>query len=145
MAPASKDLFLKRRNIQAVFTNSAPVKAATKIYQDVFVGLDGANARGLVAGDTFMGIARKPADNTSGAAGDKIAETESGLEAILNVAGSTNRVPGTEVFASDDQTATVTEGSNSPIGVLTEQIATTQWYVKLYTLADLAVRASVDS
>ena|GEM_PF-5219546 len=47
------------------------VAAAAHIYKGALVGLTGGYARGLVAGDTFVGLAYEECDNSGGSDGDK--------------------------------------------------------------------------
>jgi len=95
-----------------------PVKAATHVYKGAIVGLDtGGNARGLVAGDAFAGIAYEEIDNT-GAAGAKSIRcyTEGDFEHALSGAAVTDI--GRPVFASADNTLTFAGLSNSYVGIV---------------------------
>lgn len=95
-----------------------PVVAADIIYRGAAIGENGAGfSRPLVAGDVFQGFAVAKADNSAGAAGDIRVTAESRGFATLPVVGSTvadnDRVA---VYAADDDTFTLTKGTNSLIG-----------------------------
>jgi len=93
-----------------------PVKANTHIYKGALVGLSGGCARGLVAGDPFGGIAYEEVDNSSGSDGDKVIRlfTLGDFEhALTSASRSNNKSP---VFASDDETLTLTASGNSFVG-----------------------------
>jgi hypothetical protein len=101
-----------------------PVKAATKIYRGAIVGLDTAGfARGLVAGDHFVGVAYEEMDNSAGAAGDKVCRvsTLGDFEHALTGAVAADR--GRPVFASADDTLTFVSLANSYVGVVQDLIA----------------------
>jgi len=93
-----------------------PVKAGTHVYKGAFVGLSGGYARGLTAGDPFAGIAYEEADNSSGSDGDKMIRvfTLGDFEhALTSASRSNNKSP---VFASADDTLTMTASGNSFVG-----------------------------
>jgi len=93
-----------------------PVKASAQIYKGAFVGLSGGYARGLVAGDAFAGVAYEAADNSSGSDGDIVVRvfTLGDFEhALASASRANNKSP---VFASDDETLTLTASGNSFIG-----------------------------
>lgn len=95
-----------------------PVIAAGKIFMGAAVGDNGAGlARPLVAADPFLGFAWAMADNTGGAASaiDVELRTE-GLVTLSVVGVASADDVGTTVYASDDDTFTLTAGSNSTIG-----------------------------
>ena len=95
-----------------------PVIAGDIIYRGAAIGENGSGlSRPLVAGDVFQGFAVAKADNAAGAAGDVRVTAESKGFVTLPVAGSTiadnDRVA---VYASDDDTFTITKSTNSLIG-----------------------------
>lgn len=111
-----------------------PVKASTTIYQHTFVGDDGSGgARGLVAGDPFLGLAVKKADNSSGAAGDVQVQVRRECVVKLTVSSVAVTDVGKRVYASADDTATLTQGSNSPIGYVEKYVTTNTALVRLVT------------
>ena len=105
-----------------------PVAALETIYHGAAVGSNGAGAaRGLNAGDVFLGFADKQADNSGGAAGDINVEVKARGRIQVPVTGATatlavNRAP---VYASDDNTFTTTATSNSLIGYISRLVSGT--------------------
>lgn len=95
-----------------------PVKAATRIYKGALVGIDAATgcARGLVAGDAFAGVAYEEVDNSGGAnaAVSVRVYTMGDFEHALTSAARTNN--GSAVYASADDTLTLTASGNSAVG-----------------------------
>ncbi len=97
--------------------NSVPVKASTTIYEGAAVGLTSGYARGLVAGDDFVGFAERQADNSAVATDGAInCRVKSKGIATLTITGVAVTDVGQPVYASDDGTFTLTQGSNSYIG-----------------------------
>jgi hypothetical protein len=98
--------------------NEFPVIAADIIYEGAAVGLDSAgNARPLVAGDQFVGFAEAKVDNSAGLAGAKTVRVwYRGATQLAVVGASALTDVGSAVYASDDNTFTLTEASNSRIG-----------------------------
>jgi hypothetical protein len=95
-----------------------PVKGSTRIYKGALVGLDASTgcARGLVAGDAFAGVAYEEADNSGGldAATSVRVYTVGDFEHALASASRTNN--GAAVYASADNTLTLTSSGNSAVG-----------------------------
>jgi hypothetical protein len=104
--------------------NDLPVIAADIIYEGAAVGENGVGyLRPLVAADPFAGFALRTVDNSAAgaAAGDKNVRVRGKGIVKLPVTGVTaitNGQDGTDVYASDDDTFTLTAGSNSKIGRL---------------------------
>lgn len=99
--------------------NSHPIKASTKIYQGSAVGQAAASAvvRPLVATDKFLGFATDTFDNSAGADAAKTVTVKHEGLIRLTVAGLATTTPiGTSVYASDDNTFTLTSAGNSLIG-----------------------------
>jgi hypothetical protein len=97
-----------------------PVKAATKIYEGAAVGLyasDG-SARGVTAGDLFLGFAESQVDNSAGLVGALNVRVLQRGKVELAVASVAATDVGAPVFASDDGTFTLVEGSNTFVGVV---------------------------
>lgn len=95
-----------------------PVKAATKVFKGALVGLDtGGNARGLVAGDRFQGVAYEEIDNT-GAAGAKNVRVYTLGDFGHALAGAAVTDIGRPVFASADDTLTFAGTGNSRVGTV---------------------------
>lgn len=109
----------KERIVEKIPTdfNDLPVIAADIIYEGSAVGNDGnGNMRPLVAGDAFEGFASAKVDNSTGAAGDKRVRVIKKGAVKLAVASLVLGDLGKPVYASDDDTFVLTEGSNSYIG-----------------------------
>lgn len=103
--------------------NDLPIIASDTIYEGAAVGENGVGyMRPLVAADPFVGFAvRKCANEAPGAAGDKLVRLRSKGTVKLTVAGVTsiaNAQDGTDVYASDDDTFTLTASGNTKIGRL---------------------------
>lgn len=115
-----------------------PVIANDIIYQGAAVGENGSGySRPLVAADPFQGFAIAKADNTGGSAGDINVNVRTRGKIRLTVAGATaitaNDRPA--VYASDDNTFTLTSTSNSLIGYVSRWIASTDCIVEFDALA----------
>ena len=105
--------------------NSMPVIAADIVYEGSAVGEGaGGNARPLVAGDPFRGFAESKADNAAGAAGDvRVRVRTKGLVELAISALAITDV-GKDVYASDDDTFTLTQGANTRIGNVHRWVST---------------------
>ena len=103
-----------------------PVVATDIIYQGAAVGENGAGfSRPLVAGDPFQGFASAKADNALGAAGDiRVTVKQKGFVElpIAAIAVTANDRPA--VYASDDDTFTLTPTNNSLIGYVSRWVST---------------------
>lgn len=92
-----------------------PLGSGEEIYIGAFVSLDSGYAAPLAAGEGFVGIAteRKTGGSTDGA--EKVRVWTGGLfqHAVGSVAAANH---GAIIYASDDQTLTLTSTSNSPVG-----------------------------
>lgn len=95
-----------------------PAVAADIIYQGAAVGENASGySRPLVAGDVFQGFAVEQCDNAVGSAGDKRVKVRTRGRVVLPIAGigiTANDRPA--VYASDDNTFTLTASTNSLIG-----------------------------
>ena len=102
-----------------------PVIAADIIYQGAAVGENASGySRPLVAGDPFQGFAVEQVDNSAGAAGAKnvTVRTKGRVQlAIGSLAVTANDRPA--VYASDDNTFTLTASSNSLIGYVSRWVS----------------------
>lgn len=121
-----------------------PVVAADIIYKGAAVGENGSGySRPLVAGDPFQGFAEYSADNSAGAAGDvRVRVRTAGVIRlpISGVAITANDRPA--VYASDDDTFTLTASTNSLIGYVR------RWESTGYALVEfnaLTVRAALQA
>lgn len=108
----------RSRDYELGNTLEIPMVASDIIFESAAVGDDGSGyARPLVAGDPFLGFAESRVDNSSGGAGARRVRLRAEGAVLLSVAGATGVANlGATVYASDDDTFTLTEGSNSPIG-----------------------------
>ncbi|MCB9993115.1 MAG: cytoplasmic protein [Hyphomicrobiaceae bacterium] len=128
----------QQRTWQEGDNEAYPVIAADIIYQGAAVGENGSGyARPLAQGDPFLGFAIAKADNSSGAAGDINVDVRVRGRVKLTVAGATaitaNDRPA--VYASDDNTFTLTSTSNSLIGYVSRWISSTVCIVEFDALA----------
>lgn len=104
--------------------NELPVKASSIIYEGAAVGLASGYARGLVAGDDFMGFAERQADNSSGSDGAINVRVISKGLVQLTISGVAVTDVGQPVYASADGTFTLTQGTNSFIGNVYRYVTT---------------------
>lgn len=116
----------KLRDYQMGDKEEYPVIAADIIYQGAVVGENGSGySRPLQAGDPFQGFAEAIADNSGGAAGAITVFVKKRGNIVLPISGlavTANDRP--VVYASDDDTFTLTATSNSPIGRVSRWIST---------------------
>ncbi len=102
-----------------------PVAASTTIYEGAAVGMNAGYARPLQAGDVYAGFAQRTVDNSAGAAGDLSVQSYRDGDVHLTVdAVDVTDNQRTAVYASDDNTFTKTETSNSKIGWVSRVIET---------------------
>ena len=116
----------KSRDMELGDFNDLPMVASDTIFEGAAVGSNSGLARPLQAGDPFMGFADYKVENELGAAGaERVRVLERG-KIVLSVAGVTgNGDLGDEVYASDDDTFTLTVGSNSLIGKIVRYVSGT--------------------
>lgn len=117
----------KSRDYEIGEINALPMIAADIIYEGAAVGDNGAGlARPLVAADPFLGFANRTADNSTGAASAVRVELKERGRIVLAVTGvaSADDV-GTAVYASDDDTFTLTSSGNSAVGKVSRWISGT--------------------
>lgn len=110
-----------------------PVAAAVNLYGGAFGGEDGSgNIRPLVAGDKFLGISRKSYNNVSGLAGALEAEVQREGYFIYDVVGVTDKTANDRpaVYASNDNTLTLTASGNSLVGSVVRWISGSKCVVK---------------
>lgn len=121
----------KSRAYQLGDFEDLPVVAADIIYEGAAVGDNASGyARPLVAADPFQGFADRKADNSAGAAGAINVTVRQRGRIVLDVAGVTGVADeGSAVYASDDDTFTLTSAGNSAIGKITRYISGTKCVV----------------
>lgn len=110
------------------FDNDVPIIANDIVYEGAAVGENGSGYfRPLVAADPFAGFALKRCDNSGGAAGAVYVHVRQKGVAVLSVTGVTAVTDeGSTVYAADDDTFTLTAGSNTAIGKIIRHIGGTQ-------------------
>ena len=105
--------------------HDVPVTGSDIIFEGAAVGDNGSGyARPLVAGDPFRGFAVEKADNSAGSAGDKDVKVRRRGTVVLAISGLAITDVGKDVFASDDDTFTLTQGSNTRVGYVARWVAT---------------------
>lgn len=110
------------------FDTDIPAIASDIIYEGAAVGENGSGYfRPLVAADPFAGFALTRCDNSAGAAGVKNVHVRAKGSVVLSVTGVTAVTDeGSTVYAADDDTFTLTAGSNTAIGKVVRYISGTQ-------------------
>lgn len=121
--------------------NDLPVIASDIIYEGAAVGENGSGYfRPLVAGDNFAGFAIAKADNSSGAAGAKKVWLKTKGRIQLSVTGVTAVTDeGSMVYASDDNTFTLTSSGNSAIGKIVRYISGTTVIVVFEAVSERSI------
>jgi len=116
----------KPRSYQLGEIEEYPAVATDIIYEGAAVGENASGyARPLVAGDVFLGFALEKCDNSAGAAGAKNVKVRTRGRAVLPISSlaiTANDRPA--VYASDDDTFTLTSTNNSKIGNVSRWIET---------------------
>lgn len=97
-----------------------PVDDDVRIYKGAFVGHNRSTgyARPLVAGDAYLGVAYRQADNTAAGhvAGGVNVRLHQAIDIVAPLVGVTVDDIGKDVYASDDETLTVLPAGNSRMG-----------------------------
>ncbi len=112
--------------------NELPVIASDIIFEGAAVGDNGSGlARPLVAADPFLGFAREQCDNSAGAASAKKVKLWEKGKIQLTVTGvaSADDV-GQTVYATDDDTFTLTASGASSIGKVARWVSGTTCIVE---------------
>jgi len=108
------------------------VAATKRVFKGGFVGLNASGyAQPLVAGDAFVGVAYEEADNTSGAAGAISVRVYTLGDFGHTLTGATVAHIGRPVFASGDDTLTLTSAGNSYVGWVQDVITTNEIIVRI--------------
>lgn len=107
--------------------NDMPVIASDIIYEGAAVGDDGNGfARPIGATDVFIGFAEKTVDNSGGSAGDVNVRVRQKGTVQLTVAGVVDVDDmGELVYTTDDDTFTLTVGTNPIIGRIVRHVSGT--------------------
>lgn len=99
------------------------LKAAVTVYEGAVLGYNSGAVRQLVAGDLFAGVSLET--RTGGAAdGDVKIKVRRRGRTELPLASVAAGDAGKRVYASDSNTATLTESTNSAIGVVVAVVTT---------------------
>jgi len=97
---------------------SYPVAQGAHIYKGGFVGLDSNGyARALVAGDQAVGLAYEEVDNSGGSDGAASVRVFTQGDFLHDLSGAARTNIGDAIYASADDTLTLTSTGNSLIGV----------------------------
>ena len=114
-----------RRNYELGDIEEYGVIASDIIYQGAAVGDNGSGyARPLVAGDPFLGFAEAQVDNSTGAAGAKNVRVRRRGRVQLSIGSLAITDVGKPVYASDDDTFTLTQSTNTCVGTVIRFIST---------------------
>jgi len=117
--PLSADRGLNVAYDGAGVINDLPIGVSTTVYQGAFVGLTAGNARGLVAGDPFMGInvLNRAAGTSVGGTDTTVRVVTKGVLKGVTITGASAATDvGKQVYASADDTLTLTISGNSFVG-----------------------------
>lgn len=105
--------------------NEFPVIATEIIYEGSAVGDNGSGyARPLVAGDPFRGFAERQCNNALGQAGDESVRVKAKGKVLLAISSLAITDVGKDVYASDDDTFTLTPSTNTRIGYVYRWVST---------------------
>ena len=110
------------------------VAAAKRIYKGALVGLGAGYARPLVAGDLFAGVAYEEIDNSAGANGALCARVYTLGDFGLALPGASTADIGRPVFASSDDTLTLSGAGNSYVGFVQDVTASGEIILRIETL-----------
>lgn len=126
----------KARTYELGDVQALPMIASDIIYEGAAVGDNASGlARPLVAGDPFLGFAEAKADNSAGAASALNVRVRVRGQIVLSVTGVTSTADvGETVYASDDDTFTLTVGSNTAIGKVARWVSGTTCVVAFEAL-----------
>ena len=110
-------------------------QAAAVVYEGAILGDNGSGyARCLVAGDPFVGHSMEYYDNSAGSAGDnKIKRMRGRYRLEVTLTGVAITDVGKAVYASADDTLTLTAGANSRVGVVERYVTTNTAIVDFQT------------
>jgi hypothetical protein len=118
-----------------------PVIASDIIYEGAAVGDNASGlAQPLVAQDPFMGFCVRKADNSAGAASAIKARIMTKGRVVLAVTGVSSAADvGEPVYASDDDTFTLTSTNNTAIGKVVRWISSTTCVVAFEAVDDRSI------
>ncbi len=119
-----------------------PVAASAKIYEGAAVGkvIGTGHARGLVAGDLFLGFAEAQADNSAGTSGAEIdVRVIDDGKIELDVANAAITDVGSWVYATADGTFSLIGDEDSRVGVISRFVSTGVVVVKFDALLSVGL------
>jgi len=120
-------------------TNSLPIKASTEIWAGSCVGLTSGYARMLTAGDVFGGFAEAHVNNTVATDGaNTIPVRQRGLVQLSVTSVAVTDI-GKPVYASDGNTYTLTQSTNTRVGTVYRFISSGVCIVKFDALKSSAL------
>jgi hypothetical protein len=115
----------KARTFELGDINEFPVIASEIIYEGAVVGDNASGyARPLVAGDHFLGFAERMAENATIVAGSVNVRVKARGLIMLNISALAITDVGKDVYASDDDTFTLTKSTNTRIGYVYRWVST---------------------
>lgn len=126
----------KARSFELGDIQELPMIASDIIYEGAAVGDNASGlARPLVAADPFLGFAERTADNSAGAASALKVRVRTRGQVQLTVVGAASAADVSEtVYAADDDTFTLTAGSNTAIGKVSRWVSGTTCIVAFEAL-----------
>lgn len=123
----------KNRIYEEKSTNDLPIAATTTIWEGAAVGKNTSGyARGLVAGDQFIGFAVMRADNSGGTDGAKDVQVYDNGIIKADITGVSLDDVTKNVYMSDDNTFTLTPDGNSWVGIVYRYVETDTAMVKFF-------------
>jgi hypothetical protein len=129
MATLAADKVRKFRNVSPAI--ELPCIATDILYRGSAAGDSSGTMRPLTASDAFVGFVAATADNSTGAASAKNVSLFVEGEVLLAITGvSSEDNLGVAVYATDDDTFTLTASGGVSIGKITEWVASTSAWVK---------------
>lgn len=135
---ANADRIFEAGALEAGDWNDRPMIAADIIYAGAAVGDNGVGlARPLVAADPFLGFAERKVDNSGGAASAESVRLRTKGRVQLEVVGAASADDqDSTVYASDDDTFTLTAGANTSIGKVARWVSGTTCVVAFEALGE---------
>ena len=121
--------------VQNSVRNSIAAPASTRIWAGAFIGKTaaGTTGRALVAGDKFLGLCLETVDNRDGGAGDLDIPYTTDMQIEHAVTGAASAADvGKPVYASDDNTLTLTATNNSLMGVIERWVSSTTCIIRVF-------------
>lgn len=141
MAALTKARTVDQRAVHNGIRTEVPAAASTTVYGGAFIGRNGSYGRPLVAGDAFLGLCLEGVDNSADSTGGALGiPLQSGMQILHAVTGVTGVADVKKlVYASDDNTLTLTAENNSLVGVIEQHVSSTECWVTLFTQKELAL------